>query len=382
MGTRIIGTQNAYRTGLATISLVICLTASKHQIAVHGQTSDGPHASAEAVRIGVMGLFHPRAFRVLAIAGQALILQADHETVMLEQSSGVGEATIHLSGTEVVVNSGAREIHASTISVTNRMNEPADFILGIPAKISRRYHGILAIQPSEASLLAIVTVDQETAVASVVAAESATDSPLEALKAQAVAARSYFVAGRGRHHNFDFCDTTHCQFFRSPPARNSNFAIAAQETRDLVLAYKGQPFAAMYTRSCSGRTHSLLEVGIHPVAYPYYAVPCAYCRSHPANWNTRLAARDAASLRSGDELARLKVARQAGWSAVPSNDFVMTKDGDRVMLHGIGNGHGIGLCQAGAKAMAESGATFREILNHYYPNTTIVSVSSEALRIR
>jgi len=42
---------------------------------------------------------------------------------------------------------------------------------------------------------------------------------------------------------------------------------------------------------------------------------------------------------------------------------------------GVGNGHGIGLCQAGAKAMAESGAGFREILEHYYPNTEIVKHS-------
>jgi hypothetical protein len=41
-------------------------------------------------------------------------------------------------------------------------------------------------------------------------------------------------------------------------------------------------------------------------------------------------------------------------------------------LEGTGKGHGIGLCQAGARAMAQSGATFREILDHYYPNTTLV----------
>src|SRR5208283_1270192 len=65
-------------------------------------------------------------------------------------------------------------------------------------------------------LTAVVTMDLEPAVASVVAAEGTVDAPSEALKALAVAARSYFVAGKGRHRDFDFCDTTHCQFLREP----------------------------------------------------------------------------------------------------------------------------------------------------------------------
>src|SRR6266571_2973368 len=69
-------------------------------------------------------------------------------------------------------------------------------------------------------------MDRETATASVVAAENTPDTPLEALKAQAVAARSYFVAGRGRHHDFDFCDTTHCQFLREPPSADCSHVHA------------------------------------------------------------------------------------------------------------------------------------------------------------
>ena len=101
-------------------------------------------------------------------------------------------------------------------------------------------------------------MDLETAVASVVAAEGTVDTPSEALKALAVAARSYFVAGKGRHRDFDFCDTTHCQFLREPPASNSAATQAVSATRGLVItyqsAYQSQPIAAMYTRSCSGRT--------------------------------------------------------------------------------------------------------------------------------
>jgi stage II sporulation protein D len=48
------------------------------------------------------------------------------------------------------------------------------------------------------------------------------------------------------------------------------------------------------------------------------------------------------------------------------------------LLEGTGQGHGIGLCQSGAKAVAADGADFRQSLSHYYPNTTIISMHVEA----
>jgi stage II sporulation protein D len=69
--------------------------------------------------------------------------------------------------------------------------------------------------------------------------------------------------------------------------------------------------------------------------------------------------------------------RRLGWSAVPSNNFIARSDAKGAVLEGTGDGHGIGLCQAGAKAMALSGATFREILEHYYPNTVLIDGSKK-----
>jgi peptidoglycan hydrolase-like amidase len=134
----------------------------------------------------------------------------------------------------------------------------------------------------------------------------------------------------------------------------------------------------MYTRSCSGRTRTPSELGMAPAAYPYYSVECNYCRQHPSRWESRLSAEDAATLRSSNESSRLRLSRRLGWSAVPSNNFVMRKEGEQTVLRGVGRGHGVGLCQAGAKAMAEAGANFREILTHYYPNTVIVTLGSAA----
>jgi stage II sporulation protein D len=334
------------------------------------------------VHIGVLGLFHPLQFTVSAPAGSALVLHAGQESIVLEKSSGVDSATVRISGSDVVVSAGMRLARASRLTVNGRKSEPVDFVLAVPQKIVRRYCGTVEIKPSAGTLIAIVAMDRETAVASVVAAESAPDAPFEALKAQAVAARSYFVAGHGRHHNFDFCDTTHCQFLRQTPTPGSAAARAVAATRDLVLTYDSFPFAAMYTRSCSGHTRTPAELGLSPAAYPYYSVECKYCRAHPVRWSSRVSAQDAATLRTSDESARLNIDRRLGWSAVPSNDFVKKIENDQIILEGAGEGHGIGLCQSGAKAMAEAGADFRQILTHYYPNTTVVTWPGSASRRR
>jgi peptidoglycan hydrolase-like amidase len=330
-------------------------------------------SSVAEIRIGVLGLFHPRRLTVGASSRFAVVVHAGEENIVLEKSSGIDSATVSISGPNLTVTVGARSVQASKITVTGRSNEPADFVLAVPEKISRHYYGTLEIRPTSGTLTAVVTMDRETAVASVVAAEAAPDTPFEALKAQAVATRSYFVAARQRHHEFDFCDTTHCQFLREVPAPGSPAAKVAAATRDLVLAYDSHPLAAMYTRSCSGRTHTPAEVGLAAAAYPYYSVECKYCREYPTRWSSRLSTQEVTSLRGSDESVRLKIDRRLGWSALPSNDFVVKKELDQLVVEGTGEGHGIGLCQSGAKAMAREGADFREILRHYYPDTTVVT---------
>ncbi len=72
------------------------------------------------------------------------------------------------------------------------------------------------------------------------------------------------------------------------------------------------------------------------------------------------------------EAGRLAVDRRLGWNAVPSNNFTAREVGGEVVLQGVGQGHGIGLCQRGAKAMAREGQNFRQILDHYFSNTAVV----------
>jgi len=259
------------------------------------------------VHIGVFGLFHPAELEVRPVQGSALVVESAGSTEVLE-----GAHSIRL-------RSAAR--------VTGRGGVPARFTLSVPGRISREFVGVLEVRPKVSDgkdeLLAIVEMDRETAVASIVAAEGSADDPIEAMKAQAVVARSFLIASHGRHEDFDFCDTTHCQFLRSPPAPGSAASRAAEDTRGLAIVYRGKVLAALYSANCGGHTQTLAEAGWHtgdaPGGYPYFAVACP--------------------------------------------------------VRGKVSGHRLGLCQIGSMELARRGATFRQILSRFFPATTIENPS-------
>ena len=322
------------------------------------------------VRIGVLGIFHPRQLTLQASREEAVILQADGQTFVLEPDSRVA-ASIRISNDALLLDFGGHTLQTTEIHAAGRDNGAVALVLAVPGKITRAYRGTLVVKALHGEVVPIIAMDLDTAVASAVDAESDSDAPLEALKAQAVVARSYFLAGGGRHRDFDFCDLTHCQFLREPPAQDSPAAVATRETRGLVLTFGEKPFAAMFSRSCGGHTRTPAEVGLPENGYPYFAVLCAFCYQSPYRWTRKLSQQDAAVLLGKGESGRLAVDRRLGWNAVPSNNFSSREEGGQVILEGAGQGHGIGLCQRGAKAMAEDGASFRQILSHYFPNTAL-----------
>ncbi len=323
------------------------------------------NAHAGDVSIGVLGLFHPREIVVAPRAGHVLECSAGGKrwtvTTPLRLRFGAARG-------KMIVDDNAAPVTA--VRCDDGQNGPAEFSVAVPQKISRRYAGKLEVEAQPHELVVAIKMEMEVAVASVVAAESPPEAPMEALKAQAVAVRSFLAAGKGRHRGFDFCDTTHCQFLREPPTPGSPAARAAAETSGMVLAFQDEVFAAMYSASCGGKTHSLEELGIPVRDYPYFAVPCEYCHRHPERWVATLTAEDAAGLK-GTESSRLKLARKLGWQTFPSNSYSTHRQGDQVLVKGTGSGHGIGLCQRGAVDMARQGASFQQILEHYYPNTTV-----------
>ncbi len=349
------GTQRRPALALLALALILPLTPASTR------------PSLDIVRIGVFTLFHPVELELRPVSGDALTLSAGDETLVLEGSE---HAQMRTAGTLIELSARGRELRVSAVRASGRSGE---FELAVPARIERRFRGSLEVTLANQTLQPVVIMDLETAVASVVAAESPPGAHREALKAQAVAARSYLVAVHARHSGFDFCDTTHCQFLREAPARDHPATRAATATRGLVLTHATRVVPAYYSASCGGRTRTLAELGLPAEDYPYYSVECAHCRLHAEEWERRLEEEDALPLLANEnrERSRLEVGRRLGWSAVPGSNFTAEQEGDAVVLRGRGLGHGLGLCQRGAAAMASEGAGFREILNHYFPNTAL-----------
>ena len=309
--------------------------------------------------------------------GSVLELQAGRETFLLY---GAQRARLRFSGSRVECRIGDRTVLAASVRIAPREAQSRDFLLSVPGRFERRFRGTLEVTAAKRELTSVVSMGLEVAVASAVAAESPPGASLEALKAQAVVTRSYYVATRGRHADFDFCDTTHCQFLRQPPSAAHPASLAAAQTEGLVLAYRDAPLAALFSANCGGRTRTLAELGIATDGYPYYSVECPSCLAESPVWEAQLDWKDAAPLVTGKNLeqARLEVGRKLGWGVVPGSNYETRREGEKLVIHGRGAGHGVGLCQKGAAAMAAEGATFREILARYFPNTVLIAAERQA----
>ena len=158
--------------------------------------------------------------------------------------------------------------------------EPQD---GWPTSVAGgRYLGRLIFRVSQGQLLVINQLNLESYLRGVVPAEMgpAQFPQLDALKAQAVAARTYAVAHLGDHDDegYDLCDTPACQVYRGFAAHHALTDRAVSETAGLIAVFEGEPIDAMYTSTCGGHTEdaSLLFSGR---AQPYLVgVPCAWDR--------------------------------------------------------------------------------------------------------
>jgi peptidoglycan hydrolase-like amidase len=332
-----------------------------------------PMATAQTLEIGVLGIFHPKELTLSAAHSEAVLVTVADQSFILAPNTPRDIARIKIAANTLSIEIKGQLLQAKEVRAASRNGSPVTLVLSVPEEITRQYRGSLTIIVAAGNTIQpIIALDLETAVASAVLAESAPNTPLEALKAQSVVTRSYYAAGSGRHENFDFCDLTHCQFFGEPPSPKSPAAKATAATQGLVLSYDEKPIATMFTRSCGGRTRTPAELGLPTNSYPYFAVLCDMCHKNPVRWTRRVSPEDAAILTKG-EAGRLAVDRRLGWHAVPSNNFSAHTENAQVVLEGSGHGHGIGLCQRGASAMARTGATFREILAHYFPNTALIA---------
>jgi len=149
----------------------------------------------------------------------------------------------------------------------------------------RRYRGRVRARAVGNEALAINELNMESYLKGVVPVEMGPSQfpELDALKAQAVAARTYAVAHLGDHDDegWDLCATPACQAYNGRSAEHSLSNRAVEETAGLVAAYQSLPIDAMYTSTCGGHTEDV-AVLFEGRAKPYLVgVPCAWDRPIP-----------------------------------------------------------------------------------------------------
>lgn len=266
-----------------------------------------------------------------------------------------------------------------------------------------------------------VELNLEEYIAGVVAGEMPSSFEMEALKAQAVAARTYALskAFRGEqkgnsaeHFSAPLCDSTHCQVYRSESELRElkgegwmndgwlKIKEAVGATKGQVMYYEGalveQP---LFHSSSGGRTENSEDVFVS--ALPYLrSVESAYEEEAPhtnesiyismssfrEKMNVKFGAKNIKSdnikilLRSdggrvkeiqvGDKVLKGREIRDA--LGLRSADFSMDFDGNEgIIFTTHGYGHGVGMSQWGANGMAKAGFGYEEILKHYYQGVSI-----------
>lgn len=273
----------------------------------------------------------------------------------------------------------------------------------------RRYRGALELRHKSGGLTAVNIVPVDDYLRSVVPEEMPVDWPAEAIKAQSVAARSFAFASRGRHagEGYDLCTTTHCQLYTGTAAEKSASNAAIKATRGEVLTYGGKPIEALFHTDSGGMTENSEDVWGSHVPYlraakdtPAKTMPWTKTISR-ADLERKLAAKghDIGKVRS-IALSPLAIGRAAKDRTASGRVKTMTVKGtkgtatlsgttwrsllglkstlfdakltkDAVTFTGYGSGHGLGISQWGAERMAAKGASYAEILYHYYTGTKL-----------
>jgi stage II sporulation protein D len=273
-------------------------------------------------------------------------------------------------------------------------------LLGVgPARAEELIRVLVRAEPEQIEELRL-----EDYVAGVVSGEMPASFPPEALRAQAVAARSYAltrkIEAQAAGRRWDIGTGVLAQVYvHGGASAAAKAAVGATAGEVLVLGM--EPVEAYFHAVCGGET----EAGLPALGrdLPYLVpVPCGGCKDAPrARWTAKVTAAElgrAAGLggaataarivsRTGTGRAeRVEIARgerkavlaasdlrqRLGYERLPSLAFDVRLDGGEFVLAGRGRGHGAGLCQWGAAGLAREGKGYREILGHYYPGTEVV----------
>ncbi len=287
----------------------------------------------------------------------------------------------------------------------------------------------LIINPDGNSFDVINLVPPEPYLAGVVGAEMPGYWEPEALKAQAIAARTYcfYIKKRfGTNRDWDMKQTAAHQVYRGLSAESAQIWQAVNQTKGQVITCKQSDglediFPAYYSSTCGGHTENSKNV-FGDSFEPLTGVPCPYCQDvakpkfffwpmiqfNEADITTKLLDRYS-QLKQLGEITNVTVAGQTDYGefsrltkikllgSTGKSDFLRAEDfrlaidptgrklrsticqiiklSDKwAFLSGRGWGHGVGMCQCGAQGMAREGKTTQQILSYYYPGSKIKSI--------
>lgn len=280
------------------------------------------------------------------------------------------------------------------------------------------YRGRALLAPDANGVTAVNYVDLEQYLYSVVGGEMPTGWHLEALKAQAVAARTYVLYQRQTSANrvFDVGDTARWQVYRGVEEEASSTIAAVDATQGQVLTYDGQLIESVFHSSSGGCTENVEEVWSSPRAYlrhvqdydydaPVYQwtvsftaeqlrqritgvgnvlrfVPEQVTRSCGRIVSMRVEGDAGSRVLRGSELRDAFGLRSTFFTVQPTMGSVASTQ--RVAsapvqfeVQGQGFGHGLGMSQWGAYALAQNGNTYHQIVQYYYSNAVLSVIRVE-----
>lgn len=370
--------------------------------------------------------------RVLLLnSASVCTLKVESSFVVLDAQTQTAEARFNRSDTPIELNISEGRIAISGRVFTGEQiiifpDEPHIFNLN-----GDDYRGKLELilNPDSNSFDAINLVPLEPYLAGVISAEMPNYWEPEALKAQAIAARTYclYVKNRfGDGRNWDVTKTQANQRYLGVKAESSQIWDAVNQTHGQVLVCRQTDgseglFPAYYGSSCGGHTENSKNV-FGDSFEPLTGVTCPYCESVAKadffSWPTvrfdktvvsdRLLKRYPKLAELGEiiDINSIEQSNYGGFSRLTrieligstgKRDFLRAEDfrlaidpsgrdiksaicqivdaGDNwAFVQGRGFGHGVGMCQCGAEGMARRGETCEQILSYYYPGSNIVRV--------
>ena len=274
---------------------------------------------------------------------------------------------------------------------------------------SRPYRGKVRVVKDGNGLTIINIISLEDYLKGVLEYEVAHWWPIEALKAQAVAARTYalYMKEMNKNKNYDLTSDVFSQVYGGKLGERWRIRRAVLATKGLALIYNGKILPAFYHSTCGGHTDDVAHLW-NMESGALSGVSCDFCRySKHYCWNNKISIENfkialnklgynfdkiekvlVGEFYQNGYVKNIKVFADNGEHVIPakkfrsiiganlirSRRFVLEKVGDVINVKGYGWGHGIGLCQWGAYGMSKKGYSFTEILEHYYPGSIIKKI--------